>query len=180
MSDSPAQNVPDNSIRISIDRASSASRRLPLCEVSMLELILTTACSALCSLMLSGRYIYRRLCVSVFTLLSSTIIYSLQRPRERVLAECLLNGIICSSYRSYLETPTSSSRKEFILKLLSSDPSNYPDAPTGELWEPQTVCNRPRMLMVISFIICLLYAYYLESFTSYGMKPGSFDSNDLE
>jgi hypothetical protein len=132
MVDSTAQNVPDNSIRISIDRASSASRRLPLCDVSILELILTTACSSLCSLILPGRYIYRRLCVSVFTLLSSTIIYSLQRSQERVLADCSLNGIVCSSHRSYLETPTSSTRKEFILKLLSSDPSNYPDAPTGE------------------------------------------------
>jgi hypothetical protein len=34
--------------------------------------------------------------------------------------------------RSYLDPSNSTERKEFILKLLSSDPSNYPDAPTGK------------------------------------------------
>jgi hypothetical protein len=49
-------------------------------------------------------------------------------------------------YRSYQESTSSGSddRKEFILKLLSQDPSNYADAPTGKhrlislhLWNPE-------------------------------------------
>lgn len=129
MVDSTAQNVPDNSIRISIDRASSASRRLPLCDVSVLELI------PIPPVLLVGApravHLPTSLCKRLHPF-PSTIANSLQRSQDRELTSCLLNGIICSSHRSYLETPTSSTRKEFILKLLSSDPSNYPDAPTGE------------------------------------------------
>ena len=57
----------------------------------------------------------------------------LSHPYER-LSLTLDRSLPRMLYRSYQESTSSGSddRKEFILKLLSQDPSNYSDAPTGK------------------------------------------------
>lgn len=126
--------VPDHSIRISIDRVSPFR---PLRHVKSYLLLLwlwsyvfVIARAVLLPTSSCEQYMPQHPIPQYYLLFQ---ISSLWHPYE-LSSLILQHSLPPMLSRSYQESTSSGSddRKEFILKLLSQDPSNYADAPTGK------------------------------------------------